>query len=59
MFNLKKEDNMDKEKKERDMDKDEKNRPSKGEKGDRYEIERGNEPHKDKDFPDEKEDQTR
>jgi hypothetical protein len=45
--------------KERDMEKEDKNRPSRGEKGDRYEIERGNEPHREDDSPDEEEDQTR
>jgi hypothetical protein len=44
--------------KEKDMEKDKKN-PNKGEKDDRYEIERGNEPHKEENFPDEEEDQTR
>jgi hypothetical protein len=47
------------EKHEKDMDREDKKRPSKGEKGDRYEIERGNEPHKREEFPDEEEDQTR
>jgi hypothetical protein len=47
-------------KKKRDIEKEEREkRPSRGEKGDRYEIDRGNEPHKEEDFPDDKEDQTR
>jgi hypothetical protein len=48
------------EKNERDRERDEKKKkPSRVEEGDRYEIERGNEPHKEEDFPDDKEDQTR
>lgn len=45
--------------KEKDMEREEKRKPSRGEKGDRYEIERGEEPHKEENFPDEEEDQTR
>jgi len=47
------------EKHEKDKEREDKKRPSKKEKGDRYEIERGKEPHKEKKFPDEEEDQTR
>jgi hypothetical protein len=50
---------MDKKRKEKDMERDDKNKPSRDEKKDRYEIERGNEPHREDDFPDEEEDQTR
>lgn len=50
---------MDKERKDIDKDKDQKKNPSRGKKGDRYEIDRGKEPHKHQDSPDHEEDQTR
>jgi hypothetical protein len=48
---------MDREK--RKVDREERKKHREGEKDDRYEIERGNEPHKEEDFPDDEEDQTR
>jgi hypothetical protein len=49
--------------KEKDKEGEQKRKPSHDEnddeKVDRYEIERGNEPHREDEFPDDKEDQTR